>query len=273
MNESIQDIIRKRKSVRTFNGVPLRTEDRQKLKDFLSGSENPFGVPVEFRLLEAKAHKLSSAVILGAQEYVAAKVGRVPQFEIAYGYSFERFCLFAAGLGMGSVMLAATISRRTFEEAMQLQDAEVMPLASPVGYPAEKRSVREKMMRKAIKADERLPFDTLFFEGSFAQSLLPERAGQFRDALEMLRLAPSAANKQPWRAVVCGDKVHFYEKKAKSFSNHALGDIQKVDVGIGLAHFDLTLKESGTEGTFIVENPLLEASGALEYIVTYEIKR
>ena len=273
MNESVKDIIRRRKSVRTFNGEALRTEDRQKIEDFLKTLENPFGVPVEFRFLNAKTHKLSSVVIIGAEEYVAAKVSRVPQFEIAYGYSFERFCLFAEGLGMGTVMLAGTLSRRTFEEAMGVKDAEVMLVASPIGYPAEKRSVREKMMRKAIKADERLPFDTLFFEGSFAQGLLPEHAGQFRDALEMMRLAPSAVNKQPWRAVVCSDKVHFYEQKAKSLSNNSLGDIQKVDMGIGLAHFDLTLKESGIEGKFIVEDPGVETSGAIEYIVTYELKR
>ena len=272
MNESIKDVILRRKSVRTFSGEPLRTEDRQKIENFLKTSENPFGVFVEFRFLNAKAHKLSSVVIVGAEEYVAAKVSRVPQFEIAYGYSFERFCLFAESLGIGTVMLAGTLSRRAFEEAMEVQDAEVMPVASPIGYPADKRSIREKMMRKAIKADERLPFDTLFFEGSFAQGLLPENAGQFRDALEMLRLAPSAVNKQPWRAVVCADKVHFYEKKAKARAKDSSDDIHKVDMGIGLAHFDLTLQESGIEGTFTVEDPGLEAREPMEYIVTYQVK-
>ena len=38
-------------------------------------------------------------------------------------------------------------------------------------------------MRNGLKADERLPFDTLFFENSFAHGLIPEYAGQFRDAL------------------------------------------------------------------------------------------
>ena len=193
------------------------------------------------------------------------------QFEIAFGYSFEKFCLFAGSLGIGTVMLAAAISCSAFEKAMEIKDNEVMPVASPIGYPAEKRSVRETLMRKGIKADERLPFDTLFFENSFAQSLSPEKAGIFRETLEMVRFAPSAGNKQPWRTVVCGNKVHFYEKKAKAMQNNSLGDIQKVDIGIALAHFDLTLKEAGTVGNFVVKDPGLETDAQTEYIITYEV--
>lgn len=81
----------------------------------------------------------------------------------------------------------------------------------------------------------------------------------------------SAVNRQPWRAVVCGNAVHFYEKKAKAMSNNSLGDIQKVDVGIALAHFDLTLKETGINGRFAVKDPGLIIDDLMEYIVTYEL--
>ncbi len=272
MATSVKEIIRRRKSVRTFSGETLRSDDRQKLDEFLKTLDNPFDVPVEFRFLDAKEHGISSPVIVGTDAYIAAKVARVPQSEIAYGYSFETFCLFAESLGIGTVMLAATISRSAFEKAMEVKDTEVMPVASPIGYPADKQSVREKLMRKGIKADERLPFDMLFFENSFAQVLIPEHSKLFRDALEMVRLAPSAGNKQPWRVIVCGNKVHFYEKKTKSMSNNPLGDIQKVDVGIALAHFDLTLKESGISGSFVVDDPGFATDDSIEYIVTYEVK-
>ena len=271
MNTSVKDIIRRRRSVRAFSGEALRYEDRQKLDEFLKTLDNPFGIPVEFRFLEAKEHGLSSPVIIGTDAYVAAKVSRVPQSEIAYGYSFEAFCLFAESLGIGTVMLAGTLNRSAFEKVMNVNNTEVMPVASPIGYPADKQSAREKLMRKGIKADERLPFDALFFENSFAQGLTPENAGKFQDALEMVRLAPSAGNKQPWRAVVCDDKVHFYEKKTKAMSNNPLGDIQKVDVGIALAHFDLTLKENGIGGSFAVEDPGFEKDDSIEYIITYEV--
>ena len=97
-----------------------------------------------------------------------------------------------------------------------------------------------------------------------------EKAGVFTEALEMARLAPSAGNKQPWRAVLQGNTVHFYE--CKTMRENALGDIQKVDVGIALAHFDLTMQEEEHRGVFIEANPHLEMPENFEYIISYERK-
>ena len=67
----------------------------------------------------AKEHNLSSPVIVGENAYLAAKVKREGRHEIAYGYSFEKVCLYALSLGIGTVMLAASLSRSTFEQAME----------------------------------------------------------------------------------------------------------------------------------------------------------
>lgn len=268
MNFSAKDMIKQRKSVRTFDGKPLSDADRKSLEAFVSSMDNPFGVPVAFRLLDAKENRLSSPVIVGEAAYLAAKVKRVEHFEIAYGYSFEKACLYAQSLGIGTVMLAASLSRSTFEKAMEVQDDEVLPTASPVGYPAKKRSIRENLMRKGLKADERIPFEELFFDGSFGSALKAENAGVFAQALEMARLAPSAGNKQPWRAIVDGDKVHFYEQK--SMKDSSLGDIQKVDMGIALAHFDLTMSENAVSGNFVFADPEIAVPEDVSYIATYE---
>ena len=123
-------------------------------------------------------------------------------------------------------------------------------------------------MRKGVKADERLPFEKLFFKGTFEIGLTKEDAGIFADALEMTRWAPSAANKQPWRIVVSGDTVHFYEYK--TLKDSPLGDVQKVDLGIALAHFDLTMQEDGYEGRFIEADPGLKLPENVHYIISYE---
>lgn len=261
----VTDLIRQRKSVRTFDGKPLCIDDRSALENYTATLTNPFSVPITFRLLDVKGCGLSSPVIVGADTYLAAKVEKVPNFEIAYGYSFEKVCLYALSRGIGTVMLAASLSRAAFEKAMEVKDGEVMPVASPVGYPAEKKSIRESLMRKGLKADARKPFDQLFFEGDFNHSL-PE-SNSFAKALEMARWAPSAGNGQPWRAVVDGDSVHFYE--AKTMKDSPLGDIQKVDVGIALAHFDMTLEEEGVKGTYSFSDPGIATPENTHYIVTY----
>lgn len=269
MGKSSMALIRERHSVRTFDGNALKETDRLQLESCLSQLANPFGIPVEFRLLNAGEHHLSSPVIVGTDLYLAAKVKRQEHFELAYGYSFESVCLYAQSLGIGTVMLAATLSRDTFEKAMALREGEVLPCVSPVGYPAAKRSIRETMMRKAIRADDRLPFEQLFCDGSFGRPLSCGAAGALADCLEMVRLAPSAANRQPWRAVVQGRAVHFYE--LKSMKDSPLGDIQKVDMGIALSHFDLAAQEKGIAARFVFEDPGLSAPGNMHYIVSCEV--
>ena len=267
MKPSIKDIIRSRRSVRTFDGRALSAEDQAALETCIKDMQNPFGVPVTFRLLNAREHNLSSPVIVGAQTYLAAKVARVPNYEIAFGYSFEKACICAWSRGIGTVMLAASLSRSAFETAMEVQPDEVLPVASPVGYPAEKKSIRETLMRKGLKADDRKAFETLFFKQSFDTALHTADAGEWFDTLDAVRRAPSATNGQPWRAVVDGDSVHFYE--AKSMRDNALGDIQKVDIGIALAHFDLVCEEDGIKGSFCFDDPGLAAPENTQYIVSF----
>ena len=266
MDMSTNEIIRQRKSVRTFTGEKLNEEDVKSINEYISAVDNPFGVPVTFRLLSAEEYGLSSPVIVGAENYIAAKVKKVPDFELAYGYCFEKVCLFAASKGLGTVILAATLSRSAFETAMELSEDEVMPAASPIGYPAQKRSIRETMMRKGLKADERMPFEKLFFNGSFENSLDKAEAGSFAEALEAVRWAPSATNKQPWRAVADGDKIHFYE--AKTLKDSTLGDIQKVDIGIALANFEMMMQGSGH---FVFNGPQIAKPDNMHYIVTFEL--
>lgn len=266
MSNSIKDTICNRKSIRTFDGKNITAEDKSKLEEIIRTADNPFGVPVDFMLLDAKENGLSSPVIVGCELYLAAKVKREKHFELAFGYSFEKVCLLAHTLGLGTVMLAASLNRAAFEKAMNIQADEVMPVASPVGYPANKRSIRESLMRKGLKADERLPFEKLFFENDFSHSL--SNGSTFSDSLQMARLAPSAANKQPWRAVVIDNTVHFYEYK--TMKDSPLGDIQKVDMGIALSHFDLTEKENGHSGRFAQLDPQLDLPGNTHYIISYE---
>ena len=266
---SIKDLITERKSVRTYDGTPLKDTHKKLLQERFSNSRNPFGIPVEFRFLDARENHLTSPVIIGTDLYFAAKVQRQPHFELAYGYSFEDVCLYASSLGIGTVMLAGTLNRDAFEKAMEVQKDEVMPCASPVGYPAAKKSLRETVMRRAIKADERLPFGQLFFDGSFDRPLTEQAAGPFADALRMTRLSPSAANRQPVRAVLCGKCVHFYE--ARSIKESPICDIQLVDIGIALCHFDLTAKEDGMDGHFVFGDPGISAPAETRYIVTYTL--
>ena len=268
MEYSVKDIIRKRRSVRSYSTSPVREEDMKKLEDYISTLKNPLGVPIEYRFLNAKEHGLNSPVIVGADTYLGAKVPKAPLCEVAFGYDLEKLMLYALSLGIGTVWIAGTMNRPAFEKAMDVGENELMPAVTPIGYIAEKMSMRESVMRKGVKADERLDFSELFFSGDFSHQLEKSSAGRFADALEAVRLAPSAVNKQPWRAVMSGNAVHFYEKHSKGMAERAF-DVQLVDIGIALAHFVLAAEEDGISGKVAIQDPKLQIAEDTEYIISF----
>lgn len=268
--KNIAEQIKARRSVRTYDGQILDESIKEKLVSFWEKIENPFNIQVEFRFLNAKEHSLLCPVVSGTDLYVGGKIENLPNACVAFGYSFEAFILYAQSLGLGTVWLGGTMNRAAFEEAMNLDNDEIMPCASPIGYASKKMSVRENMMRKAIKADERLLFEELFFDGTFEHPLKKEKAGNLQLPLEMVRLAPSAVNKQPWRICVTENVVHFYLKRSKGVGKEGKLDIQMVDMGIALCHFALTAKENDLKIEFTQKEPQLSVTD-MEYIGSYHL--
>lgn len=262
------NVIRGRKSVRSFDGRPLTAEDRGKLEQYAAQITNPFGIPVQFVFLDAEDYGLSSPVLTGEKLYVAGKVEKKPYADVAFGYSFEKLVLYAWSLGIGTTWIGGTMKRGQFEEAAGLQAGEMMPCISPLGYPAKKRTVKESLMRRGVGADTRLPVDKLFFDGSLKTPLPAEKKEAAADLIEMVRWAPSAVNKQPWRIILQDGSYHFYEKKDKGFVSDATGDLQKIDVGIALCHFAAGLEERGGAPAVTVSDPGITIPAGMEYIAT-----
>ncbi len=264
----LTDAIPGRKSVRTFDGAPLRPEDREKLEQFMARLTNPFGIPVECVLLDASKEGLSSPVITGETLYVAGTVEKKHYADVAFGVSFEKLVLFAWSLGIGTTLIAGTMKREKFQQAARLREGWMMPCISPLGYPAKKRSLKESMMRKGVGADSRLPAEKLFFDGSFDTPLAGDKLSVLSGPLELVRWAPSAVNKQPWRLVIGEGRAHFYEKKDKGYVGDATGDLQKIDVGIALCHFLLGLEARGKNPSVTAEDPGIPVPADTEYIAT-----
>ena len=267
---NIDTLVRSRRSVRTFEEHPISQQDLEKLCSFLAEVSNPYGLLVEFKLLDATKQKLSCPVVVGTDLYMGAKMKKTPYMNEAFGYSFELLVLYAQSLGLGTVWVGGTMDREAFEKAMELTEDEVMPCMSPLGYPAKKMSVREAMMRKGVKADSRMAFEELFFDGSFEVPLTQEKAGKLCHALEMVRLAPSAVNKQPWRIVIKDNVAHFYLMRSKGFGGSTI-DMQKIDMGIALCHFELAAREDGFVPRFVQSDPGIVTGDGLEYIASYQI--
>ena len=256
-----------RKSVRTYDGRPIEPETLERVKAFAEAVENPFGIPVGFVFLDAKAQGLSSPVLTGEPLYVAGKVGRVPYGDVAFGFAMERLLLYAWSLGLGSVWIGGTMKREAFQQAAALQEGERMPCVSPLGYPAAKRALRETVMRKGVGADSRLPGEKLFFDGGFDTPLSARD-----DLLELVRWAPSAVNRQPWRVVKVDGLYHFYLRHDKGYVSDAVGDMQKIDLGIALCHLVLGTESNGLTAEVEIRDPGIATPDGVEYIATATVE-
>lgn len=266
----IIEIMKNRKSVRTFDGEKLTDAHRNDLEAFAKNVSNPFGIPVTIKLLDAKKNGLVSPVLAGETMYAAGIVEKKPMADVAFGYSFEKFIVHAYSLGLGGVMIGGTMKRDTFEAAAGLKDGEMMPCVTPLGVPAKKRSVKEAMMRKGVGADTRISPDKLFFDEVWGTPLTP--ADDIADVLDLVRWAPSAVNKQPWRIIFKDGKYHFYEKKNSGFNGPSTGDLQKIDIGIALYHFITGLEEKGKQADVAVEDPGIQIPSDTEYIASVAIR-
>ncbi len=257
------DIVKARRSVRTFDGRALDADLASSILEYANSVGNPYGLDIEYRLLKASEFGLSSPVIVGTDLYIAGKMKKDVHAAEAFGYSFEQVVLRAQKLGVGTTWIAGTMNREMFEKAMEVSEDEIMPCVSPLGYPAPKKSMREGIMRRAIKADYRLDASQLFFDGAFGK---PLTESELSKTLELVRWAPSAVNKQPWRLVVCKDRVHFYVKHSIKGESE-LGDVQKVDIGIAMYHFVLGMPNA----RFLIEDPGLDHPADCEYIASFAI--
>lgn len=71
----------------------------------------------------------------------------------------------------------------------------------PIGYPSKGRSLIEKFTIASLGSKSRKSWEKLFYLEDFNQPLSKFDVGDYEIALEMLRLAPSSTNSQPWSVV------------------------------------------------------------------------
>jgi hypothetical protein len=275
INFSIEEAVKKRYSVRNYIEQEIELEKIKEIESFIKSLNNPFGKKVNFHHLDSSdmenQRKLGTyGVIKGAKQYIGTTIKLEPMALESLGYELEAVILYLAHIDIGTCWLGGTFNRKGFAKAMNIGEDEIFPIITPYGYAAPKKHIKEIAMRKLIKADHRKEWNQLFFKNNFETPLTKEEAGDLKFSLEMLRLGPSASNKQPWRILLKENMCHFYEYKEPGYSNVFSYDIQRIDMGIAAAHFDFSAREKGIKGGFNVGcEPKLKLPEHLEYVFSW----
>jgi hypothetical protein len=192
-----------------------------------------------------------------------------------FGYLMEIAVLSATDLGLGTCWLGGSFSRSGFAGKIEIRDDEVLPAVVSTGYSASPDGSGD-LIRKGIGATSRLPWEDLFFEDRFGNPLAREAAGAHAPAVDGVREGPSASNKQPWRIIKQGDAWHFYLQRTPGYRNALLTrlmrveDLQRVDMGIAMSHFEIMAAESDLRGRWTVAEPDIDKPDEdTEYTVTW----
>lgn len=260
---NITEAIRIRKSVRNYSGMPLTAPQQSALQQSIDSAVNPFGGKAAVRLkkfdLNGPFKPSTYGTIRNATHYLLLSAGYDLTDALSAGYVMEQTILAATALGLGTCWIAATFKGTDFDKGEQWPEGQTLKAISPVGKAAEKETLRGKITKLIAGSSKRKPFESLFFLEK-ASTPLP-MDNRYAEALEMMRLAPSSVNSQPWRAIVTGATVHFYSTSSKYLS--------MIDCGIGLCHFCLAEKKGGSTGVFRNDSAHPAADG-LTYIISWQ---
>ena len=258
----ITELIAKRRSWRSYRDASLSEELKDRLHGVISGLEPPpFGSKIRFSLIESgmpgkKRVKGTYGIISGADNFLAGALSPGDMAFEDFGYTMESLILFITSLGLGTCWIGGTLNRSYFGDKMALKGGEIIPAITPVGYIADRRSLLDSIFFLSAGSKNRKPMHELFFENDFNTPVPFGSAAQYADALEMVRLAPSAVNKQPWRIVKKNGIFHFFLCRALGYNSFFKDvDMQRIDMGIAMFHFHSCVYEAGYSGRWAIMDP------------------
>ena len=276
-NQSITKVIQQRYSCRTYLKKNIADDLRKQLKEFAASSQDgPLGSRCRFKLIAAKEGDSNALRGLGtygfiknAPGYMVGATQNGAKSLEDFGYLMEKIILFATDRGLGTCWLGGTFNRSRFARKISASKNEIIPSVASVGYKAPRPRKFDQLIRQEASSDSRRPWEWLFFDEGFDTPLDQQAAGEFAHPLEMVRLGPSASNLQPWRIIKVGKNLHFYLKRKLGYHDSSAAkllrtaDLQRVDMGIAMCHFEVTAHELGLTGQWIVNDPNLEVPDAL----------
>ena len=286
-NQPIPHLVRIRFSCRTYQSTPLSKQHLKKLDQFIASCGlSPFDSRPRFKIIAAKESDSQALRGLGTYGFIKNPAGFIigacqdlSGSLIDFGFTLESIVLKATDLGLGTCWLGGTFRKSRFEKEMDLTDGEIIPSVVSFGHPADGQAWMDRISRLYAGADRRLSWNELFFYEEFGNPLSKEAADQYQEPLEAVRLAPSASNRQPWRVIHSDRRWHFYLQRTPNYPSPlfdfliGLADLQMIDLGIAISHFELTAREIGLKGGWIQKDPGLSFPEVnLQYISSWQVE-
>jgi hypothetical protein len=281
---SLAQLVRERRSVRAYSGQAIPAAAFTELAAACGAlTRGPLGTECRILLLS------NVWSVWGTRHFLAGAVRSGPHALADLGRLLQELVLRACGFSLGTCWIGLGFPQAAFAEALALAPGEVLPAVIAVGVPSGRKTAYGLAARLATGASRRKSWGELFFDGDFHAPLSapgglsgpggpPAGAGPHALALEMVRLAPSAQNRQPWRVVREGpeerSRYHFFRQQPAGLLP-SRPDWLRLDIGIAMAHFELALAEAGVRGRWSADGlpsgtaPVLRLPPRTDYVASW----
>jgi nitroreductase len=238
-------VIEKRRSRRRFNpSLPLAPETLAGLEK-VCNQFAPFP-SARSRLVTESVESVFKGIIgsygkvKGAPAFIAF-IGNMddPFVQEKVGYTGEGIILEATALGLNTCWVAGFFRPEIVASLIEVSSKERVLAVTPVGYARESESWEEKLMNRFGRSHNRLSLSRLI------KGLPREKWPNWVNLpLEAARLAPSAANRQPWGFDVQDDGIIVSVRT----SGPEFGVSKRLDCGIAMLHLEVAAVDSGCKG-------------------------
>ena len=282
---NIQENIVKRRSIRSFDGQSLSDEEFEmigRLVEEASSIPTPFGNQPIINTVRKVAPNQTQSSRMGTYGVIKGEAGflicssAVDEHAIVdAGFALEHIVLRLTGLDIGTCWLGGTFKRQDFLIGAGTDHGLIIPAVIPFGRPKDRARIMDSFMRRVAGSDSRKDWSELFFINDMATSLPMDSSGVWREVLEMVRVGPSASNKQPWRIVLNDDMTmaHVFIQQTPRYAGNSFGyDMQMLDAGIALCHATSMLKQLSVPHSLMDSDPGFEVPEGVVYIKTIKIK-
>ena len=188
-----------------------------------------------------------------------------------YGYALEKIIFFLTDLGLGTLWIRDTLNNVNLNKILDIKNDEIIPAIITFGYTVKKEKFH-KLLNWTSGTKNKIHWDKLFFYKDFKTPIDEDEAGIYAMPLEMTRLAPSIDNKKPWRIIKSGGCFHFYLCEYGINKKTLKYNLQRLDIGVAMCHFELTADELDLNGIWKIINPeVKDVPDNFKYIVSWVI--
>jgi nitroreductase len=237
--------IEKRRSRRQFDPNLLISPETLASLERVCNQFAPFA-HARSRLVTESVESVFKGIVgsYGKVKGAAAFIGFIgdmddPFVQEKVGYTGEGIILEATALGLNTCWVAGFFRRETVASLLEVSERERVLAVTPVGYAQQSESWEERLMSRFGRSHNRLPLSKLI------RGLPGEKWPDWVNvSLEGARLAPSAANRQPWGFDIQEDGITVFVRTGGPEFNVS----KRLDCGIAMLHLEVAAADRGRRG-------------------------